>query len=191
MVKTSRTHPLRIDCVTPPGTTGTIGMTLCPGRKGSSRDGGGSWDRDLGLDLEIVRTWKPDIVIALLEPFEYAPLGIPTFQQTVIEAGLPWVFLPIRDGGIPDKAFEDEWATVGPTVRAILRRGGNVLIHCRAGLGRTGLLAASLLIDFGAEPRTAIEEIRDLRPGAVETQAQEDYVLSHHPVPTDIDVTRG
>jgi ADP-ribosyl-[dinitrogen reductase] hydrolase len=55
--------PLRIDCVATTITPGTIGMTLCPGRKGPSV-AVGAWDRDLGTDLEAVRTWNPDIVIA-------------------------------------------------------------------------------------------------------------------------------
>jgi hypothetical protein len=177
MVKTSVSHPLQIDCVTPPGTTGTIGMTLCPGRKGTSV-AGGSWDRDLGLDLQVVRAWRPDIAIALLEDFEYGLLGIPHFRESVLAAGLPWVFLHIVDGGAPDAAFERAWLERGPSVRAILRRGGRVLLHCRAGLGRTGLLAATLLVELGSSPEVAIDLVRAARPGTVETAAQESYVRS-------------
>ncbi len=174
--KTSATHPLRIATVTPPGTAGTIGMTLCPGRKGTSLEGG-AWDRNLGADLEAVRAWKPDIVIALLEDREYAPLGVPDFRRAVAEAGLPWVFAPIRDGGVPGAEFERTWRAVGPRVCDVLRRGGRVLIHCRAGLGRTGMLAARLLVAFGAEPDAAIAEVRAARGShAVETREQEDYV---------------
>ncbi|MCJ7795882.1 MAG: hypothetical protein MUQ56_03825, partial [Thermoleophilia bacterium] len=49
-----------------PGTTGEIGMTICPGKKGASPYGR-PWDRDLGVDIEAVRAWRPDVVIILME----------------------------------------------------------------------------------------------------------------------------
>jgi hypothetical protein len=185
-MKTSLTDPLQIKTVTPDGTPGTIGMTLCPGRKGISA-AYGRWDRDLASDLDVVRAWNPDIVIALLEDHEFPRIGIPRFREDVARSGLPWEFAPIVDGDIPDAAFERRWRELGPRVRKILRAGGRVLIHCRAGLGRTGLLAATLLVEFGAKPQTAIEDVRRARPGAIETLAQEAYVLSRRPVAPESD----
>jgi ADP-ribosylglycohydrolase len=173
--KTSDTDPLQIQSVDVLGTGGVIGMTLCPGRKGSSL-AGGSWDRDLSSDLEVVRTWNPDIVIALLEDFEFAKLGIPNFKRDVKRAGLPWVFLPIVDGGIPGVEFAERWEKLGTRTRNILRRGGRVLIHCRAGLGRTGLLAALLLVELGEDNEVAIQRVRAARPKTIETKRQEEFV---------------
>ena len=53
--KTSASHPLRIDAVTAPG-GGLIGMTFCPGKKQVSAVSG-TWDRDLGADLDLIREW--------------------------------------------------------------------------------------------------------------------------------------
>ncbi len=177
-VKTSVTDPLQIQSVKVLETGGLIGMTICPGRKGPSL-AGGSWDRDLSLDLGIVRAWQPDIVIALLEDHEYAFLGIPRFRADVLRAGLPWVFAPIVDGGIPDAVFLETWKSLGPQVRAILKHGGRVLIHCRAGLGRTGMVAAMLLVEFGEDPESAIRRVREARANTIETRAQEEYVRGH------------
>jgi ADP-ribosyl-[dinitrogen reductase] hydrolase len=181
MARTSKSHPLAIQTVTPLGTNGAIGMTLCPGRKGSSLEGG-SWNRDLAMDLEAVRAWKPDAVIALLEQHEYAMLGIPHFRKAVAAAKLPWSFASMPDGGVPGTEFDAVWSDLGPRVRAVLRGGGRVLVHCRAGLGRTGLVAASLLVELGAEPQAAIDAVRASRPNTIETPAQEAYVRSRRPV---------
>jgi hypothetical protein len=173
--KTSQSHPLQIQSVTPPGTTGSIGMTLCPGRKGTSVEGG-RWNRDLELDLEGVRAWKPDLVLSLLEEHEYAGLGIPHFRDAVNSASLPWEFAPIPDGGVPGPEFDLAWRTIAPRVANILRESGRVLIHCRAGLGRTGLVAACILVDFGASAQEAIDVVRAARTNTIETSEQENYV---------------
>jgi hypothetical protein len=182
MTRTSSTDPLQIQTVTPAGTPGLIGMTLCPGHKGPSV-AFGRWDRDLATDLETIRAWKPDLAITLMEDHEFAVLGVPHFRRDVAASGIPWVFAPIVDGGIPDAAFERAWLELGPRVRGILRAGGRVLIHCRGGLGRTGLLAATLLVELGADPRAAIAAVKDARPGTIENDAQEAYVLGRRAVP--------
>jgi ADP-ribosyl-[dinitrogen reductase] hydrolase len=123
-------------------------MTLCPGREGKSVEGG-TWDRDLNVDLEAFRAWKPDVIIALLEDHEYPGLGIPKFRTAVADADLPWIFAPMPDGGIPGADFDRVCVKEGQRIRSLLRNGGRILIHCRAGLGRTGLLAAVILVDFG------------------------------------------
>ena len=51
-----------------------------------------------------------------------------------------------------------------------------------AGLGRSGMIAAKLLTACGAEPAEAIGLVRRARPGAIETPAQEAYVLREPPL---------
>lgn len=57
-------------------------------------------------------------------------------------------------------SFEDLWTYSGMRLRAILARGDNVVIHCRGGLGRTGTVAARLLVEFGDQQETAIWKVR-------------------------------
>jgi len=51
-----------------------------------------------------------------------------------------------------------------------------VLIHCRGGLGRTGTLAARLLMEEGQDAQSAMRMVRDVRPHAIETATQEKYL---------------
>ena len=85
--------------------------------------------------------------------------------------------MPIRDVDIPDRDFEGNWLKSGPRLRTILANGGKVLLHCRGGIGRTGTIAARLLVEFGFKPSDAIALVRRTRPGTIETSAQEQYVL--------------
>jgi len=55
-----------------------------------------------------------------------------------------------------------------------------VLIHCRAGWGRTGTILAIYLMEFyNKTAREAIQEIRKLRPWSIETREQENAVLNY------------
>ena len=87
-----------------------------------------------------------------------------------------WFHLPIVDASIPDQGFEQELEIAGEEIRALLRGGRDVLVHCRGGLGRAGMIAARLLVELGMEPAEAIARVRAVRPGAIETPEQERFV---------------
>lgn len=50
------------------------------------------------------------------------------------------------------------------------------MLHCRGGLGRTGPVAAMLLIETGAAPDDAIRTVRSIGPRAIETAEQARFV---------------
>ena len=96
--------------------------------------------------------------------------------EEAIRRNMLWFHLPIVDVSTPDKYFEQAWNTAGETLRSLLQSGSNVVEHCRGGLGRAGTIAARLLVEVGMEPETAITKVRKVRPGAIETSAQERFV---------------
>jgi ADP-ribosyl-[dinitrogen reductase] hydrolase len=92
---------------------------------------------------------------------------------------MEWYHLPIVDVSTPDHRFEELWPTVLPRLMEVLKGGGKVLCHCRAGLGRSGLVAALLLIEFGMNAQDSIKLVRKSRLGAIESYCQERYVLNY------------
>ena len=177
-IKNSRNSPLQIAEVLLGKIEGRLGLTLCPGKK----DVSGSWDRDLKEDLRVIRTWGATTVVSLIEDHEFSLLSVETFETEVNEQGLDWIHLPIRDVDVPDHRFETAWVVSGRLLHDRLDAGDRILIHCRGGLGRTGLVAGRILVERGCEPRTAINRVRAVRPHAIETIAQENYVLKAKPL---------
>lgn len=179
--KTSFSHPLRIDSIEVPGTKGTIGMTFCPGKKGKGLYSG-EWDRDLEADFKVIKEWGAEAIISLMEEKEFLMMHMPEFFSVVPMYGLIEYHLPIVDGQIPGEIFENKWRNVGAKIRQFLRNGKKVVVHCKGGLGRTGTIAARLLVELGMNPEEAIMKVRECRPGAIETDAQLEYVLMCRPV---------
>jgi ADP-ribosyl-[dinitrogen reductase] hydrolase len=174
--KNSENSPLHIAEVILDQGGGSLGLTICPGKK----DAGRNWNRDLNKDLQVIQAWGATTIVTLIEDHEFCLLGIESLGHDVRALGMDWVHLPIVDVSIPDKRFEDAWVSEGPMLHARLDVGEKILIHCRGGLGRTGLVAGRILVERGWDPKAAIQRIRSARPHAIETTEQENYVLNAH-----------
>jgi len=154
-------------------------MTFCPGKKQTDALSG-SWDRSLDDDMKAIRIFGAAALVTLMPDSELQSFHVPPHQirDKASELGVEWYQLPIPDAGTPDQSFEDLWADAGLRLRALLAAGHNIVIHCKGGLGRTGTVAARLLVEFGWDPRKAIQSVRKTRPGAIENRLQEQYVLA-------------
>lgn len=178
-MRTSTTHPIRIDPL--PVGNGQLGLTFCPGKRGDSVYGA-PWARDLETDLTAIRAWGAKMIVTLMELFEFDLLGVPELPDRVIGHEMSWTRLPIRDVDVPAAPFDAVWPAVRADLMRRLDAGERIVLHCRGGLGRTGIVAALLLIEHGADPEAAIRQVRKARPGAIETEKQEAYVRAYRPL---------
>jgi protein-tyrosine phosphatase len=137
---------------------------------------GGAWERDLQLDLARILDWGAGAVVTILEEHEFAMLGVPDLPAALQQSALTWIHLLIRDSDVPDERFHQAWPEARQQILDVLTGGKGVVIHCRGGLGRTGTIAAQLLVEQGTSPSEAIKQVRAARPGTIETWEQEQYV---------------
>jgi atypical dual specificity phosphatase len=113
-------------------------------------------------DLAWMRRQGIQILISLTE----SPLP----RQWVNDAGLMVVNVPVPDMEPPsDRQFDH----ILETIRKALAAQMGVAIHCAAGLGRTGTVLAAYFVANGLSGRDAIDHVRELRPGSIETLEQE------------------
>lgn len=138
----------------------------------------GGWDRDLAVDLGALEEWGAASVVTLVEEHELHELSVPDLGAKVRDRHMAWHHLPIRDAMAPNAEFERRWSEVSPRLRHQLRNGFNVVVHCKGGLGRAGTIGARLLTELGWEPNAAINAVRAVRRGALETTDQERHVRS-------------
>jgi protein-tyrosine phosphatase len=156
-----------------------IGTTLYwvdgpwPGRLAlAARPRGGEWLED---ELSAWERAGVDAVLSLLTPEEEHDLALTGEEQQARERGLKFLSLPIEDREVPEK--ESEVRSTVERVNSLLSRGENVVVHCRQGVGRTGLLAACLLVSQGLAPDAAVAKLSATRGVPVpETQEQRKWI---------------
>jgi ADP-ribosyl-[dinitrogen reductase] hydrolase len=97
----------------------------------------------------------------------------------VYQEHFQWFNLPIPDKCAPDEAWVSHWLTLRPELKTLLVNSAKILIHCKGGFGRTGTVAALILMDHGYTAVDAISTCRQAREFAVETELQENFVMAY------------
>ena len=176
-VRTSTTHPLRIDWLDdrPPGSL--VGLTFAPGKRCESTYGF-RWERDVDRDLAALVAAGPQALVCLMEDHELAPNGLVDLLPRARAAGLEVLRLPIRDTSVPaDVARVDELLAA---IDDRVSRGARVVIHCLGGLGRTGTIAGCFLVRRGMTAKEALEVLTRVRdPRCPENEAQRAFIAAY------------
>jgi atypical dual specificity phosphatase len=120
---------------------------------------------DSADDLRWLRQNKIEVLISLTETA--------TPRNWINEAGLMLVHVPVPDMEAPS---ERQFTSILDTIQRANKAGMGVAVHCAAGKGRTGTVLAAYFVQQGLTARRAIEKVRELRPGSIETTDQEQAI---------------
>jgi len=139
-----------------------------------ARPRAGDW-----LDDEVTG-WRMegiDIVVSLLDAEEVSELNLEREAGLCEERAIEFISFPIPDRGVP--ASLRDTAVLARSMALWLGEGKAVAIHCRAGIGRSSLIAACALVCSGTSPDTVFEIIGKARGVSVpDTEGQRDWVVS-------------
>ncbi|OZG75488.1 hypothetical protein BTA51_01140 [Hahella sp. CCB-MM4] len=116
-------------------------------------------------------------VVSLLEFREACELGLENEERELQHHGIEYQNFPIQDRGLPNLTL---FAELVDALYEEIQRGHNLAIHCRAGIGRTGMLASCILIKDQYDPQTAIDMVSAARGvGIPDTQEQYELICNY------------
>ena len=148
-----------------------IGISHCPGKL-SAKIGS---SMQLHSDLKSLKKQRVYCIVTLVDDSEIVDLGIKNFTNSISKFNFRHYCEIIKDRSIPSVDQSDNIKALLKNIRNQISLEKNVLVHCNAGLGRSGLIAALLVKTMGVFP-DSISHIRRYRPGAIETKEQEDFI---------------
>ncbi|HUN27116.1 MAG TPA: ADP-ribosylglycohydrolase family protein [Steroidobacteraceae bacterium] len=155
---------------------------LLPGRLLAGEYPGGIDADAAGARLERLLAAGVDCFVNLTMQDELPP------YEVLLPPGVQHFRLPIPDHGVP--AEPAQMVEILELLERSLRSGRCIYLHCRAGIGRTGTVAACLLVERGLAAEAALESLNhawqqceraQAWPSVPETDAQIDYVRSWRP----------
>jgi ADP-ribosylglycohydrolase len=137
-----------------------------------------------GLSPEATRQRVTTLLAAGIECFLDLthPSEIDAYDQ-VLPFHIEYLRKPIRDHGLPEK--REHMVEILDCLHDALRSGRPAYVHCRAGIGRTGMVVGCLLVERGLTGEQALDELArrwqqcersKFWPSVPETDAQTDYV---------------
>ena len=146
--------------------SGQLIFTPCPGTKGT-------------LAFEALQTLKDagaSALLTLMPTEELLQNEIDVLPEECQMLGIEWFHLPVDDDQAPGEAFKNAWEQHHSRLKQLLNEGKTIAIHCKGGSGRTGLIAAQLLIESGVPFNDAIRDVQSLRPRAIQHPAHIEYI---------------
>jgi protein-tyrosine phosphatase len=128
-----------------------------------------------------MRRWRDQgagEILSLLTPMEERDLGLENESAAAQESGMSFLSLPVADRDIPPS--ETTFTRALESLDSALSAGRTVVVHCRQGIGRSGIVAACLLVLNGIAPEAAMERVTCARGVTVpETEAQREWILRY------------
>jgi len=134
---------------------------------------------DPGLDrsMRALKSAGVDVLVSMLTDDEMQRFRLDDERERANFRGLEFFRYPIEDHQVPPST--DDAIAFAQTILAKLEDGKNVVFHCYAGIGRSGLMAATVLFLAGLDMADACERLTKARKHNVpETAGQRAWLES-------------
>ena len=146
--------------------TGALVLTPCPATKEATLDASLAQLKEQGVEA----------IVTALDDHELASKDVAALGEKTRALGMQWFQIEIEDDCAPGADFAAKWQAASPALHQVVDNGGKVAMHCMGGSGRTGLLAAHLLLEKSWDMSKIVQEVQVLRPGAFTKPIQVEYI---------------
>lgn len=117
-------------------------------------------------------------LVSLLENHEIRELGLQTAPDLCSKNQVDFIHFPVKDRGLPSSFSATQKLVT--QLHTDIFNGKNTVIHCRAGIGRTGLLASAVLLRNGLDTAAALALVSKARGVTIpDTEEQIDWLMLH------------
>lgn len=139
-----------------------------------ARPRGGDWLAD---EVKALHIRDVAILVSLLTSEEVKEFDLAEEEMCCQQQGITYLSFAIKDYSVPP--FSEQTFSFLRQLQTHLSAGKHIALHCRQGLGRAGLMAASLLVLTGLSPEQAFEQLSKARGYTVpETEEQRAWVMA-------------
>jgi len=145
---------------------GQLFLTPCPGTK----------EVDLSSSLQQLAEAGAKAILTLMPAEEIERNEVGAMPVLCKKLGLQWFHLPIEDDHAPEAEFHEAWQQTKIDVHELISAGKSIAIHCKGGSGRTGMVAAQILLERGIALDNVIARVQAARPTALRISSQVAYV---------------
>ncbi len=150
----------------PAAGSGQLILTPCPGTKQCT----------LSDSLTQLKQAGAMAVVTMMTRTELQANQVADIEEQCKALDLSWFHLPIEDDNAPNGYFSVKWSEISAQLHQLLDQDLTLVLHCKGGSGRTGLVAAQLLLERGVELTSAKADIIALRPKAFSPQVHQEYI---------------
>ena len=126
-------------------------------------------------EMRAMRQAGIDVLVSMLEPAEAKELGLDEEEIAARRAGMRFISFPIPDRAIPSDI--DQFDRLVSLLDRLVKEGKRIGVHCRACIGRSTVVLASVLVGSGMTDDEAWKLIRAARGVPVpDTSEQREFV---------------
>jgi ankyrin repeat protein len=171
-LKNSYSHPLTIKYMDlsffNARQLGTLGITMCPGRKIKL------WSRDIFLDLQALQQAKCNTLVSCITRKELTEMGLTDYVDCVRNANIEAFQISIANNWIPNST--DDFLQLVRMIAIRLLEGKNVVVHCDNGTNRSSLFIGSVMVQLGLPAEKAKQVLRTMSEDYLNNPAQQIYL---------------
>lgn len=137
-------------------------------------------DEFLEEDIIHFSNQKLNILVSLLTREESFDLGLQNEKSICEKYTIDFISFPIIDRSVPTEKQTIQIKELAKNLEEKIHQNEKIIIHCRGGIGRAGMLCSAILIEQGYDTREAIEKISKARGlNLPDTEEQKNWIMKY------------